>query len=111
MGDLTLTASTDNEGDADSTNKVGFSYAMDSLTFAYTSIDPSAAGKGQGDEWDASVSYAAGAMTASYAIDEADASTLIGTYALGGGTTLFAAMHDKAGENTDMTTIGMNFAF
>jgi hypothetical protein len=111
MGDLTLTASTDNEGDADSTNKVGFSYAMDSLTFAYTSIDPSAAGKGQGDEWDASVSYAAGAMTASYAIDEADASTLIGTYALGGGTTLFAAMHDKAGEDTDMTTIGMNFAF
>ena len=111
MGDLTLTASTDNEGDADSTNKVGFSYAMDSLTFAYTSIDPSAAGKSQGDEWDASVSYAAGAMTASYAIDEADASTLIGTYALGGGTTLFAAMHDKAGEDNDMTTIGMNFAF
>ena len=111
MGDLTLTASTDNEGDADSTNKVGFSYKMDSLTVAYTSIDPSAAGKDQGDEWDASVAYAAGAMTASYAVDEADATTLIGTYALGGGTTLFAAMHDKAGENSDMTTVGLNFKF
>ena len=111
MGDLTLTASTDNEGDADSTNKVGFSYKMDSLTFAYTSIDPSAAGKDQGDEWDASIAYAAGGMTASYAVDEADASTLIGTYDLGGGTTLFAASHDKKGEANDMTTVGINFKF
>ena len=111
MGDLTLTASTDNEGSDDSTNKVGLSYKMDSLTFAYTSIDPSAAGKGQGDEWDASIAYAAGGMTASYAVDEADATTLIGTYDLGGGTTLFAAMHDKDGEGNDMNTVGINFKF
>ena len=50
-------------------------------------------------------------MTASYAIDEADASTLIGTYDLGGGTTLFAAAHDKKGEANDMTTVGINFKF
>ena len=117
MGDLTLTASTDNEGDADSTNKFGFSYKLDSITVAYTSIDPSAAGKDQGDEWDASIAYAAGAMSASFAIDEADATTLIGTYDLGGGTTLFAAMHDKpaptggAADDNDMTTVGLNFKF
>ena len=117
MGDLTLTASTDNEGAADSTNKVGFSYKLDSITVAYTSIDPSAAGKSQGDEWDASIAYSAGAMSASFAVDEADATTLIGTYDLGGGTTLFAAMHDKpapaggAADDNDMTTVGLNFKF
>jgi hypothetical protein len=117
MGDLTLTASTDNEGDADSTNKFGFSYKLDSITVAYTSIDPSAAGKDQGDEWDASIAYAAGALSASFAVDEADATTLIGEYDLGGGTTLFAAMHDKpapaggAADDNDMTTVGLNFKF
>ena len=111
MGDLTLTASTDDEGAADSTNKVGFSYVMDSLTVSYTAIDPSAAGKDMGDEWDASIKYSAGALTASYAIDEADATTLIAEYDLGGGATFFAAAHEKAGTANDFNAMGINFAF
>lgn len=111
MGDLTLTASTDDKGDADSENKVGFSYAMDAITLSYTAIDPSTANKDMGDEWDAKIAYSAGAMSASYAIDEADATTLIATYGLGGGATAFVAMHDKAGTTNDMNTFGINFKF
>ena len=44
--------------------------------------------------------YSAGAMVASFAIDEADATTIIADYALGGGASAFAAMHDKAGTAT-----------
>jgi len=64
-----------------------------------------------GDEWDASVKYTAGALVASFAIDEADATTVIADYALGGGASAFAAMHDKAGTASDLTTVGLNFAF
>ena len=32
-------------------------------------------------------------------------------YALGGGASAFAAMHDKAGTADDLTTVGLNFAF
>ena len=111
MGDLTLTASTDDEGAADSTNKIGFSYVMDSITVSYTTIDPSAAGKSMGAEWDASIKYSAGALTASYAIDEASATTLIAEYDLGGGATFFAAAHEKAGTANDFNAMGINFAF
>jgi hypothetical protein len=50
-------------------------------------------------------------MSASFALDEADATTVIAEYTLGGGATAFAAMHDKAGNDSDLTTIGLNFAF
>ena len=64
-----------------------------------------------GDEWDASVKYTAGALVASFALDEADATTIIADFALGGGASAFAAMHDKAGTDNDLTTVGLNFAF
>ena len=83
---------------------------MDSLTVGYTTIKPGSNGS-YGDEWDASVKYTAGALVASFAIDEADATTVIADYALGGGASAFAAMHDKAGTASDMTTVGLNFAF
>ena len=114
MGDLTFTASTDDKGISttnDSENKVGVSYKMDAITVAYTSIDPEETGKGMGDEWDASISYSAGALSASYAVDEADATTMIATYDLGGGATVFVASHDKANTADDMNTIGVNFKF
>ena len=111
MGDLTLTASTDDYGAADSTNKIGFSYVMDTLTVSYIAIDPSAAGKDMGDEWDASIKYSAGALTASYTIDEADATTLIAEYDLGGGATFSAAAHEKAGTANDFNAMGINFSF
>jgi len=53
----------------------------------------------------------AAADVASFAIDEADATTIIADYALGGGASAFAAMHDKAGTGNDLTTVGLNFAF
>ena len=113
---LTLKASVEDEslasgGEDEST--LGFSYAMDALTVSYTSIKPGtvAGSDSYGDEWDFSVKYTAGAMVASFAIDEADATTIIADYALGGGASAFAAMHDKAGTASDLTTVGLNFAF
>ena len=111
---LTLSASVqDEDGVAEDEGKIGFSYAMDAITVGYTSIKPGgvAGSDSYGDEWDFSVKYTAGALVASFAIDEADATTVIADYALGGGASAFAAMHDKAGTAKDLTTVGLNFAF
>jgi outer membrane protein OmpU len=113
---LTLTASVEDESLAsggEDEQTVGFSYAMDALTVGYTAIKPGevAGADAFGDEWDLSLKYSAGAMVASFAIDEADATTIIADYALGGGASAFAAMHDKAGTAEDLTAVGLNFAF
>jgi|GEM_PF-561642 len=112
MGDLTLKGSVEDESKADGTeddSTVGVSYKMDALTFGYTSIKP---GTGAfGDEWDFSVAYAAGDVAASFATDETEATTFIVDYALGGGASAFAAMHDKAGTDNDLTALGLTFAF
>ena len=111
MGDLTLKASmSDESNNAEDDTSVGLSYAMDALTFGYTSIKPGA-DKSFGDEWEFSVAYAAGAVAASFATDESEATIIIFDYALGGGASAFAAMHDKAGTDNDLTAIGLNFAF
>jgi hypothetical protein len=111
MGDLSLSASmVDESDDGEDDASIGVSYAMDAITIGYTTIRPGS-NANYGDEWDMSISYAAGAMSASFAVDEADATTVIANYDLGGGATAFAAMHDKAGENSDLTTVGLNFAF
>ena len=110
---LTLKGSVEDESLAsggEDEQTVGFSYAMDALTVGYTTIKPGSDGS-LGDEWDASVKYSAGGMVASFALDEADATTIIVDYALGGGASAFAAMHDKAGTANDLTTVGLNFAF
>ena len=114
VGDLTLSASVqDEDGVAEDEGKIGFSYAMDYLTVSYTSIKPGgvAGADAYGDEWDFSVKYSAGPMVASFAIDEADATTIIADYALGGGASAFAAIHDKKDTDNDLTTVGLNFAF
>ncbi|MDA8770501.1 porin [Planktomarina temperata] len=111
MGDLTVSASmSDESDDGEDDTSVGFSYAMDALTIGYTTIKPGSDGS-LGDEWDASVKYSAGGMVASFALDEADATTIIVDYALGGGASAFAAMHDKPDTASDLTTVGLNFAF
>jgi outer membrane protein OmpU len=110
MGDITLSGSVSDESDnGEDDTSIGIKYAMDALTLSYTSIQP---GKDAdlGDEWDMSIGYSAGAMTASFAVDEADATTVIASFDLGGATA-FAAMHDKAGTDNDLTTFGVNFAF
>ena len=111
---LTLDASTNDTGLStvtDNDNTLGLTYKMDAITLTYTSIDPQEANKDWGDEWDAKIAYSAGALTASFATDEADATTMIAEYDLGGGATFFAASHDKAGTASDMTTMGINFTF
>ena len=110
MGDLTLSASvSDESNDAEDDTSIGLTYAMDAMTVSYTSIKPGSTGS-LGDEWDLKLSYSAGALSASFAVDEADATTMIAEYDLGGATA-FAAMHDKAGTDDDLTTFGVNFAF
>jgi len=114
MGALTLSASVEDESKADGSEDdttVGVKYAMnDALTLSYTTIKPGSNGS-FGDEWDAKVAYSAGGVSASFALDEADATTVIAEYSLGGGATAFAAMHDKAGTASDLTAIGLTFAF
>ena len=111
MGALTLSgAMSDESDDGEDDSSIGFSYAMDSLTVGYTTIKPGSTAA-FGDEWDLSLKYSAGAMVTSFAIDEADETTIIADYALGGGASAFAAMHDKAGTDNDLTAVGLNFAF
>ena len=114
MGALTLSASVEDESKADGSEDdttVGVKYAMnDALTLSYTTIKPGSNGS-FGDEWDAKVAYSAGGVSASFALDEADATTVIAEYTLGGGATAFAAMHDKVGDASDLTAIGLTFAF
>jgi hypothetical protein len=111
MGALTLSASVSDESDdGEDDTTIGLTYAMDAITVSYTSITPGSAGS-MGDEWDAKISYATGAMSASINLDEADATTMIAEYDLGGGATAFAAMHDKPGTASDLTAFGVNFKF
>ena len=111
MGDLTLSASVSDESDdGEDDTSIGITYAMDAITVSYTSITPGSAGS-MGDEWDAKVSYATGAMSASINLDEADATTMIAESDLGGGATAFDAMHDKPGTASDLTAFGVNFKF
>jgi len=113
MGDLTVSAAMSDESTAlgaEDDTSVGLSYKMDALTFGYTTIKPGSSAS-FGDEWDFSVAYAVDAVSASFATDETDATTIIAEYTLGGGATAFAAMHDKTGTASDLTAIGLNFAF
>jgi outer membrane protein OmpU len=107
MGDLTLSAaSTDASDDDKDDSSVGFTYAMDGITVAYTMINPGDAD--MGDEWDASVAYSAGALSAKYSIDEADVTKLTATYDLGGASVFFA---NQTATGDDFQAVGINFAF
>ena len=113
MGDLTLSASMEDESladDSEDDNTFGVTYKMDAITVSYTMIDPGGSAKDMGDEWDAKISYAAGAMSASYAVDEADVTKLIMEYDLGGGATAFASNKEGTAA-ADQTAFGINFAF
>ena len=114
MATLTLSASMENgASDAEDETAIGITYAInDALTFSYTSIKPGSRSSDDfGDDWDVKVAYSAGGVSASFNVDEADATTLIAEYSLGGGATAFAAMHDKPGTAGDLTALGLTFAF
>jgi hypothetical protein len=115
MGDLTVDFSNDDDGvTAEAVQTVGFSYAMDAMTIAYSAANTGAAGSNIGDDWDASVSYSGGALTASVATDEDSIMELSGSYDLGGGANAFVVNRsgtNAAGADQAFTAMGINFAF
>jgi len=115
MGDMKITASSDDDGNtADAVQKVGVSYVMDALTVSYSAASNGDAGSNIGDDWDVSVSYSAGALTASVATDEDSVSKISASYDLGGGVNAFFVNRsgtDGAGANKDFNAVGINFAF
>jgi len=107
MGDLTLDASTNDNGTDKSTNTAGFSYVMDAITVTYTLANTSEEGW---KDYDAKLAYSAGALTASIATDEAGVSKVIAEYDLGGGATFFASSKSTKGDNNQQAA-GINFKF
>jgi len=107
MGDLTLNASTNDNGTDKSTNDAGFSYAMDAITITYTLANTAEEGW---KDYDAKLAYSAGAMTASIATDEEGVSKVIAEYDLGGGATFFASSKSTKGTNNQQAA-GINFKF
>jgi hypothetical protein len=108
MGDVTLTGSTDDNGTAKSTNKVGVTYAMDAISLSYTLANTEEAGW---DDYDVSISYSAGAMSATYATDEEGVNSLVATYDLGGGATFFASAKNDGDGNNVQQAAGVTFTF
>jgi outer membrane protein OmpU len=114
MGDTTFTlTSDDKEQNADPITKIGVSTKIDAITFSYEAASEGTATSDVGDDWDASVSYTNGALTASYALDESDVGELSASYDLGGGASAFAVMKAGAANDgtEDFSAVGINFAF
>ena len=104
----TLSASVQNEdGTAEDDATVGVSYGMGAATVSYTAIRPGSNGD-FGDEWDAKISYSAGAVSGYITMDEADTTHLVAEYDLGGATAFVSSTNATAG---DFTAVGINFAF
>jgi len=115
MGDTTFTASSDDKDGVETVTSLGITAKMsDAITLSYTAKNTETANSNVGDDWDASIAYSAGALTASFALDEDDITKLSATYDLGGGTSLFAVMRSgKEGGVTDkdFQAVGLNFNF
>jgi outer membrane protein OmpU len=104
----TLSASVQNEdGAAEDDATVGVSYSMGAASVSYTAIRPGSNGD-FGDEWDAKISYTAGAVSGYITMDEADTTHLVAEYDLGGATAFVSSTNATAG---DFTAVGINFAF
>ena len=108
MGDATITAKSDNEGAAESTNSIGVSYAMGDITVGYTMAGDQ--GAGMGDDYDLSLGYKAGALSASFATNEDSRTRLVAEYDLGGATAFFSSQQGGTG-STDFQAVGVNFNF
>jgi outer membrane protein OmpU len=114
MGDTTITlTSDDKDSNADTITKIGVSTKINDITFSYTAASNGTADSDVGDDWDASVAYSAGALSASYSLDEDDIGKLVVDYDLGGGATAFASMKAGAANDgsEDYSAVGINFAF
>jgi hypothetical protein len=114
MGDTTITlTSDDKDANTDTITKIGVSTKINDITFSYTAASEGTASSDVGDDWDAKVSYTAGALSASYALDEEDVGQLVVDYDLGGGATAFASMQAGAASDGsgDYSAMGINFKF
>jgi outer membrane protein OmpU len=117
MGDTTFTASSDDKDGAtiETVTSLGVSSKLSNeITVSYTAKNTETLNSSIGDDWDAKISYSAGALTASYGTDEDSVSTISGSYDLGGGANLFAAVRsgtDGANADKDFQAVGINFAF
>jgi len=107
LGDATLTASSDNDGTLDTTNSFGVSYAMGALTLGYTMAGDN--GANMGDDYDMSVGYTAGPISASFATNEESRTRIVAEYDLGGATAFFSSQ--QGGGSTELSAMGINFAF
>lgn len=108
VGDATITASSDNEGADETTNSIGVSYAMGAITVGYTMAGDN--GANMGDDYDLSLGYSAGAISASFASNEANRTRLVAEYDLGGATAFFSSQQGGAA-GTDLQVMGVNFSF
>ena len=115
MGDMKVTAASDDRDDtAEAVQSVGVTYKMDAMTIGYSAASTGAANSSIGDDWDVSVAYSAGALTASVATDEDSVSKISASYDLGGGVNAFFVNRsgtDGTGANKDFNAVGINFAF
>ncbi len=100
MGDITLGLAMNNNGDNDDITTGSVKYAMGNGLSVSMSADDN-------DDWDASVSWSAGAVSVSYSTDENSAYEAHATYDLGGGAKVFAATTDA----NDFTAFGVEFTF
>ena len=115
MGDAKVTLASDDRDDtADAVQSVGITYKMDAVTVGYTAASTGASGSNINDDYDMSISYTAGALTASIATDEDSVSKISASYDLGGGVNAFFVNRngtDSANANKDFQAVGINFAF
>jgi hypothetical protein len=114
-GDATITLASDDRHDtADAVQSVAVAYSMDAIKVSVSAASTGVAGSSIGDDWDVSVSYTTGAITASLATDEDSVSKISASYDLGGGANAFLVNRsgtDGAGANKDFMAVGLNFAF
>ena len=108
MGDATVTAATNNEGADETTHSIGVSYAMGDLTVGYTMAGDN--GANMGDDYDLSIGYSAGALSASFATNEESRSRIVAEYDPGGATAFFSSQQGGAA-GTDLQVMGINFSF
>ena len=108
MGGVSFAFTSDME-DNNTSYKVG--YAMGDMTITASTDDKGAAddkGADLGDDYDLKLTYSAGALTASFPTNEEDFTKMIATYDLGGATAFFS---NKSADGADYQAMGINFSF
>lgn len=99
MSGLTVSFDSDKEDDADAINTFGITAPLGAMSVSISADD--------NEDWNASVSYSAGALGFLYETDEESAWETHATYSLGGGATAYVA----ATEASEFSVAGVEFSF